>query len=75
MWNKGKLSIAGKSANLYNHFGNQFVGFSENWEYFYLNSQLYHFWAYNQKILHHSTKTLNYVHSSFIHNSQKLETT
>ena len=25
-------SIAGGSANLYNHFGNQFGGFSENWE-------------------------------------------
>jgi hypothetical protein len=24
--------IAGGSANLYSHFGNQFVGFSENWE-------------------------------------------
>jgi hypothetical protein len=26
------LSIAGGSANLYNHSGNQFVGFSEKWE-------------------------------------------
>jgi hypothetical protein len=25
-------SIAGGSANLYNHFGNQFGGFSENWK-------------------------------------------
>ena len=25
-------SIAGGSANLYNHFGNQFGSFSENWE-------------------------------------------
>jgi hypothetical protein len=26
------LCIDGGSANLYNHFDNQFVGFSENWE-------------------------------------------
>jgi hypothetical protein len=25
-------SIAGGSANFYNHFGNQFDSFSENWE-------------------------------------------
>ena len=25
-------SIAGGSANVYNHFENQFGGFSENWE-------------------------------------------
>jgi hypothetical protein len=25
-------SIAGGNVNLYNHFGNQFGGFSENWE-------------------------------------------
>jgi hypothetical protein len=25
-------SIAGWSTNLYNHFGNQFGGFLENWE-------------------------------------------
>jgi hypothetical protein len=28
------------SANLYNIFGNQFVGFSENWELFYLMIEL-----------------------------------
>jgi hypothetical protein len=26
------FSIAGENANLYNHFGNQFYDFSENWE-------------------------------------------
>ena len=26
------FSIAGETANLYNHSGNQFGGFSENWE-------------------------------------------
>ena len=39
-------------------------------------SQLYHFWAYSQKIFHYTTsKCAPYVHSSFINNSQKLETT
>jgi hypothetical protein len=32
--------IAGGRAKLYNHFGNQFHGFSENWEYIYLKSQI-----------------------------------
>ena len=35
-------SIAGGNANIYNHLGNQFGGFSESWEYFCLNTQLYH---------------------------------
>jgi hypothetical protein len=51
-------SIAGVSANLYNLFGNQFEGFSENWEEFYLKTQLHHSWAYTQKVFHHPTKTL-----------------
>jgi hypothetical protein len=33
-------SIAGKSVNFYNRFGNQSDSFSENWEYFYLKIQL-----------------------------------
>ena len=38
--------IAGGSANSYNHFANQFGGFSDNWEYFYLKTQLYCPWEY-----------------------------
>jgi hypothetical protein len=34
-------SITGRIANLYNHSGNQYSGFSENWKSFYLKSQLY----------------------------------
>jgi hypothetical protein len=42
MWSKREhSSIAGGSANLY-HSGNQFGSFSENWEYVYLKTQLYH---------------------------------
>ena len=39
-------SIAGGSANLYNHSGNQHGSFSENWELINLKTQLYHSWAY-----------------------------
>jgi hypothetical protein len=46
-------SIAGGSANFYNHVGNQFGHCSENSEEFYLQTQLYHSWAYTQKMLHH----------------------
>jgi hypothetical protein len=34
-------SIAGGSANLYNHHGNQYGGSSGNWESIYLKTQLY----------------------------------
>jgi hypothetical protein len=36
-------SIASRSANLYKNIGNQFGGFSENWEKFYLKNQLNHY--------------------------------
>jgi hypothetical protein len=35
-------SISGGYANLYSYFGNQYVGFSENWESIYPKTQLYH---------------------------------
>ena len=35
-------SIAGEKENLYNHFGNQYGGFSENWQSTYLRIQQYH---------------------------------
>ena len=35
-----KHSIAAGSANLYNHIGNQFGGFSKTWQEFYLKSHL-----------------------------------
>ena len=33
-------SISGGYANLYSYFGNQYGGFSENWELIYLKTQL-----------------------------------
>ena len=38
-------STAGGSGNLNSHFGNQYGGFSEDWESVYLKTQLYNFWA------------------------------
>jgi hypothetical protein len=67
-------SIASEIANWYSR--NQSVVFSENWKLFYLKTQLYHSWTYNQRM---STKSqghmLHYDYSSLICNSQKLETT
>ena len=37
-WEEHSL-IADEIVNLYIHFGNQYSGFSENWESIYLNTQ------------------------------------
>ena len=49
---KGEHSpiAGGGNANLYNHFGNQYGGFSENWESTYLGIQQYHSWEYSQEM-------------------------
>ena len=39
------FSITGGSTNLYNYSGNQYGGFSESLEQFYLKIQLCHFWT------------------------------
>jgi hypothetical protein len=61
MWSKENTPPMLESANLYNHFGNQFGGFSENWEQCYLKTQLYHSWIYTQKMLHHPPKILAHL--------------
>jgi hypothetical protein len=43
-------SIVGGIASLYNHFGNQSSGSSENWTYYYQKIQKYLFGAYTQKM-------------------------
>ena len=53
---QGEHFLAGGSADLYNHFGNQLGIFLEN--QVYLKIQLYHSWAYTENILQHLTKTL-----------------
>jgi hypothetical protein len=35
-------SLAGGIESLYNNFGNQSGGSSDNWKYLYLKTQLYH---------------------------------
>jgi hypothetical protein len=64
------LFIAGRNANLYNHFENQFGSLSENW----------HSYTTPGHILKRCSNIpqrplLNYDHSSFICNSQKREIT
>ena len=55
-------SIDGGNANLYNkHFGNQYGGLSEIWESTYLKTQQDHSWAYTQRILNHTMRTLQCV--------------
>jgi hypothetical protein len=54
---KEQSSIAGGIANLYNHFGNQYGGFSENWTYYYQKIQQYLSSAYMQKIFQLVIKT------------------
>jgi len=62
--------------NRYKHTGNQSGSSSENWTFHYLRNQLFLSWVYTQKMLQHTTKThAQHVHSSLIHNSQKLERT
>jgi hypothetical protein len=69
-------SIAGGSANWYNHFGNQFGGLSENLELSYTRPN-YNTPRYVTKICPTIPQghLLNYAHCSFIQNSQKLVTT
>jgi hypothetical protein len=50
-------SIAGGIASWYNYSGNQSDVSSENWTWYYLRTQLYHFWAYTQKMLQHVIRT------------------
>jgi hypothetical protein len=46
-------SIVGGITSWYNPSGNQSGCFSENWKYFYLRTQLFHSWAYTQKMHQH----------------------
>ena len=66
-------SIAGVSANLYRHYGNQMAvpqktNLSQNQATLLLG-------IYSKDVSSYHKDLLNYVHSSFIHNSQKLGTT
>jgi len=65
--------VGGIVITLYQH---QSRVFSENWTLYYLRTQLYYSWAYNQMMLQHiKMNMLHYVHNSLIYNSQKLERT
>lgn len=49
---------AGRSANLYSNFENQYGTFSEIGKPIYLKTQLYHSWSYTQRTLHLTTTAL-----------------
>jgi hypothetical protein len=68
-------SIVGGNVNLYTHLEIN-LEVAPKTEYFYLTIQLCHSWSYTQNYCTIPKENLlNCVHSSFIHNSQKLETT
>lgn len=72
LWSKGKhSSTAGRSANLYNHSGSQLGSHSENWE----DPAMPHLNFYPKDAQPSQGHLLSYVHNSFVHSSQKLETT
>jgi len=50
-------SIVGGIVSWYNYPRNQSEGSSENWILHYLRIQLYHSWAFTQKMFQHTTKT------------------
>jgi hypothetical protein len=50
-------STSGRTTSWYNHSGNQFGGSSENWAQYYGRTQLYHSWAYTQKMLQNVVRT------------------
>ena len=56
-------SIDGGNTNLYNRFGNQYGGLSENWESTYLKTQKYHSWAYTQRMLNLNIRTFVQLYS------------
>jgi hypothetical protein len=67
-------SIAGGSANLYNHGGNQYGDSSESWESICLKTQLYHSWAHTQMMFHVPTgHLLNHAPCCSSHNIQNLQ--
>jgi hypothetical protein len=57
-------SIAGGIASWYNYSRNQSGSSSENWTYYYLRTQQYYSWAYNQKMLQHIKRTHAPLYSS-----------
>jgi hypothetical protein len=49
-------SIAARSVNLYNHFGNQFGWFLKKLGIVLLQDPAYHSWAYTQKMFYHTIR-------------------
>ena len=68
--------IAGGSANLYNHFGNQF-GISQKIGNSFTSGPSYNITGHTPKKCSTTPQrySVTYVHSTLIHNNQMLETT
>jgi hypothetical protein len=49
---KEHSSIAGVIGRWYNHSEIQFEDLSKNWILYYQRTQIFHSWAYTQKMLH-----------------------
>jgi hypothetical protein len=54
-------SIAERSENLYSHFGNHYIRFSENWILINFKAQLYYFFVYTKRILHSTIRSCRLI--------------
>ena len=69
-------SIAGGMTYRNNHYENYSGRYSENWKYFFLKTQKFHFWVYTEKMPQHTIRTHAPLFlRRIISNSQKLERT
>jgi hypothetical protein len=59
-------SIAGGTANLYNHYGNRCDGSSGRWKLISLKIQLYHYWINPKNIYHNDTCSIISIAVIFI---------
>ena len=50
------FSTVGGVVNWYNHSGNQSGDSSDNWTWYYLKTEFFHFWEYTPEKLQHTTK-------------------
>jgi hypothetical protein len=58
--------IASGIASWYNYSGNQLCNSSGNWRQYYMRTQLYHSWAYTQKMLDAPTCNKDTCYTMFI---------
>jgi hypothetical protein len=74
MWSKGNTTPLLVGVQNCSHLGNQSARFSENWDEFSQDPAILHLDIYPKDAPLYHRHLFNYAHSSFIHDSQKLET-